>query len=158
MKLIKKRSKEDIGYEDEEFYDSDYYGTANQKDSGSGMTFEGDEPTDAADDTKRVMPAPGVSFAGAASAPVALKVVKPKDYDEGPEIADYLTGGSTVLLNIELLDKNAAKRLIDFLLGATHVLGGTMKMVARGTFVFAPKSVGVSDLAGEDNAEPSAEE
>ena len=81
--------------------------------------------------------------------------MKPKSYNEGPAIADYLAGGSTVLLNIENMDKVATKRLIDFLLGAVHVLGGTMNMVTNTTFVFAPKSVGVADLTvEEETAEP----
>ncbi len=151
MNFFKKRTKDELTYDDEAFYDDDYYGTAPKE----GASDWNEEPETA--------PAPGVSFAGGAS-PVALKVVKPKSYDDGPEIADYIAGGSTVLLNIELLDKNATKRLLDFLLGAVHVLGGSMNMVARGTFVFAPRSVGVSDLteevaaASEEAAEPAADE
>ncbi len=134
MNFFKKRTKEEPTYEDD-FYDEDYYGTTPKE----GATDWNDEPE---------APAAGVSFAGGAS-PVALKVIKPKSYDDGPEIADYIAGGSTVLLNIELLDKNSTKRLLDFLLGAVHVLGGSMNMVARGTFVFAPRSVGVSDMTEE---------
>ena len=99
----------------------------------------------------------GVAFGGG-SAAVALKVMKPKSYNEGPEIADYLASGSTVLLNIENMDKVSTKRLIDFLLGATHVLGGTMNMVTNTTFVFAPKSVGVADLTANDEIEEATED
>ncbi len=146
----KKTGREDNAYDDEAFYDDDYYGTAPKE----GASDWNEEPE---------APAAGVSFTGGAS-PVALKVIKPKSYDDGPEIAYYIAGGSTVLLNIELLDKNSTKRLLDFLLGAVHVLGGSMNMVARGTFVFAPRSVGVSDLteqvaaASEEAAEPIADE
>ncbi len=146
----KKTGREDNAYDDEAFYDDEYYGTT--KEGTSDWNEEPEAPA----------PAAGVSFAGAASSPVALKVIKPKSYDDGPEIADYIAGGSTVLLNIELLDKNSTKRLLDFLLGAVHVLGGSMNMVARGTFVFAPRSVGVSDLtegvaaAAEEFDEPDS--
>ncbi len=148
MNFFKKKvGREDNAYDDEAFYDDEYYGTTKE-----GTSDWNDEPEVSA-------PAAGVSFAGGAS-PVALKVVKPKSYDDGPEIADYIASGSTVLLNIELLDKNATKRLLDFLLGAVHVLGGSMNMVARGTFVFAPRSVGVSDLteSSVEEAEEISEE
>lgn len=85
------------------------------------------------------------------SAPVSLKVVKPKGYADGPDIADYLASGSTVVLNIESLDRISAIRLIDFLMGAIHVLGGDMKSVTKTTLVFAPRNVGVQET--EDNAE-----
>lgn len=149
MNFFKKRTKEDQAYDDDAFYDDEYYGQA-QKETAGG--WDGDEPVlDSAAEKANA----GVSFAGGSASPVALKVMKPQGYDDGPEIADYLAGGSTVLLNIEQLDKVAAKRLLDFLLGATHVLGGTMNMVAKGTFVFAPRSVGVSDLTA--SAEPETE-
>lgn len=88
---------------------------------------------------------------GGSAAPVSLKVVKPKNYADGPEIADYLAAGSTVVLNIEGLDKMNAIRLIDFLMGAIHVLGGDMKSVTKTTLVFAPRNVGVQDV--EDSVE-----
>lgn len=93
---------------------------------------------------------------GQGAAPVSLKVVKPKSNAEGPAIADYLASGSTVVLNIESLDRMSAIRLIDFLMGAVHVLGGDMKSVTKTTIVFAPRNVGVQDL--EDTAEEEAEE
>ena len=93
---------------------------------------------------------------GGQSAPVSLKVIKPKSNAEGAAIADYLVAGSTVVLNIESLDRMSAIRLIDFLLGAVHVLGGDMKSVTKTTIVFAPRNVGVQDL--EDTAEEEVEE
>ena len=148
MNFFKKRTKDELVYEDDAFYDDEYYGGSSKENAADWEAETQNEQ------------AAGVAFNGGAASPVALKVIKPKSYDDGPEIADYRAGGSTVLLNIELLDKNATKRLLDFLLGATHVLGGSMNMVARGTFVFAPRSVGVSDMtaeAAEELTEEAAE-
>ena len=100
----------------------------------------------------------GVSF-NASAAPVSLKVVKPKSHADGPAIADHLSAGSTVVLNIESLDKMTAVRLIDFLLGAIHVLGGDMKSVTKTTLVFAPRNVGVTDFENveEEDLEEEAD-
>ena len=91
-------------------------------------------------------------------APVSLKVVKPKSYADAPAIADHLSAGSTVVLNIESLDKMTAVRLIDFLLGAVHVLGGDMKSVTKTTLVFAPRNVGVTDFENVEEEEELEEE
>ncbi len=139
MNFFKKRVKDEYAY-DEDFYDDTYYGDSNKEDEANG---EGDNVAD----TRA-----GVSFNGGSS-PVALKVVKPKSFDEAPTIADYIAEGSTVLLNIDNMDRNATKRMLDFLMGATHVLGGTMNMVTGGTFVFAPRSVGVAEVSAEEEAE-----
>lgn len=96
----------------------------------------------------------GVSF-NAPTAPVSLKVVKPRSHADGPAIADHLAAGSTVVLNIESLDRASSMRLIDYLLGAVHVLGGDMKKVTKTTVVFAPRNVGVSDF---EHVEEQAEE
>ena len=145
MRFIKKRTKDEYAY-DEDFYDESYYGDSNKAE-------EVNEESENAADTRS-----GVSFNGGSSSPVALKVVKPKSFDEAPTIADYIAEGSTVLLNIDNMDRNATKRMLDFLMGATHVLGGTMNMVTGGTFVFAPKSVGVAEVSAEEETEEEVAE
>lgn len=77
---------------------------------------------------------------------VALKIVNPKGYDEAPTIADFLLGGNTVLLNVEGLDRMSAVRLLDYLNGATHMIGGIMTKVGKTTLVVAPKNVDVSSI------------
>lgn len=126
--------------------DDDIYGDTEENDEDTA-TYAAEKKND------------GVAF-NASSAPVSLKVVKPKSYADGPSIADHLSQGSTVVLNIESLDRAGAIRLIDFLMGAIHVLGGDMKSVTKTTLVFAPRNVGVSEFENieEDDAPLSDEE
>lgn len=77
---------------------------------------------------------------------VALKIVNPKGYSSAPEIADFLMNGNTVLLNIEGLSRENAVRLLDYLSGAVHVVGGMMTKVGKTTIVVAPKNVDVSSI------------
>jgi len=100
-----------------------------------------------------IPPADGVSGAGDTSsrgADVSLRVMKPKSYDDGPEIADYVASGCTVVMNIEDLNRENARRLIDFLLGVVHVLGGDLQMASQTTFVVAPCSVSVPESSEDD--------
>ena len=80
------------------------------------------------------------------TASVALKIVNPKGYEEAPSIADFLLNGNTVLLNVEGLDRQNALRLLDYLSGATRMVGGMMTKVGKTTIVVAPKSVDVSSI------------
>ncbi|MGI6167256.1 MAG: cell division protein SepF [Eubacteriales bacterium] len=93
-------------------------------------------------------PAAGVKGSGAA---MSLRVMKPKSYDDGPEIADYVASGCTVVMNIEDLNRENSRRLLDFLLGAVHVLGGDLQMASKTTFVVAPCSVGVEEAESEED-------
>ena len=79
-----------------------------------------------------------------------LKVVKPRNYDDGPAIAGYLMDGYTVVMDIEGLERAAAMRLIDFLLGALEVLDGEFRRVTKTTLVLSPRS---GEVAGEDEEE-----
>ncbi len=79
-------------------------------------------------------------------ASVALKIVNPKGYEEAPAIADFLLNGNTVLLNIDGLARDQAIRLLDYLTGATRMVGGIMTKVGKTTIVVAPKSVDVSSI------------
>ena len=82
----------------------------------------------------------------AAPTTAALKIVNPKGYDEAPAIADFLLNGNTVLLNVEGLESAQAVRLLDYLSGATRMVGGIMTKVGKTTIVVAPKSVDVSSI------------
>ncbi len=90
--------------------------------------------------------AQGASPFASSTASVALKIVNPKGYDEAPAIADFLLNGNTVLLNIEGLERMDALRLLDYLSGATRMVGGMMTKVGKTTIVVAPKSVDVSSI------------
>ena len=80
------------------------------------------------------------------SGAVSLKIINPKEYSEASEIADYLMNGNTVLLNIEGMARENAIRLLDYLAGATHAVGGLMTKVGKTTIVVAPKNVDVSSI------------
>ena len=132
MNFLKKFLKDDEGY-DEKFQD--------------GYVAD-DQTADIIDD---IPPAEGD---GAKAAPgrgseMSLRVMRPKSFDDGPEIADYVAAGCTVVMNIEDLNRENSRRLIDFLLGAVHVLGGDLQMASQNTFVVAPCNVSVPE-SGED--------
>ncbi len=89
---------------------------------------------------------PVAPVAPAAPAAAALKIINPKSYQDASEIAGYLMNGNTVLLNIENMAREQAVRMIDYLSGATYVLGGLMTKVGKTTIVVAPKNVDVSSI------------
>ena len=76
----------------------------------------------------------------------ALKIVNPKGYEEAATIADFLLNGNTVLLNAEGLERAQAVRLLDYLAGATRMIGGVMTKVGKSMIVVAPKNVDVSNV------------
>ena len=75
---------------------------------------------------------------------IELKVVRPESMDEIFTIADYLIDGCTVVLNLELLDREPIKRMLDFLNGVTYTMGGDVKNVAPSTYIITPGGINVN--------------
>lgn len=73
-------------------------------------------------------------------------LVKPDRYDDVTTIADHLNEKKTVVLNLESADRDLARRIVDFLSGATYANHGNMRKVSRGTFLIVPNGV---DMMGE---------
>lgn len=92
------------------------------------------------------------------SSSLELKVVKPKHYDDGPQIANHLLNNRTVVLNLELTNKETARRLIDFLCGVVYSIKGSIKKVAENTYVLTPCNVDVSGDQFRDRSPKKSED
>lgn len=76
---------------------------------------------------------------------VELKVVRPEAFANVTEIADHLLNHCTVVLNLEATNREAAKRIIDFLAGVAYSINGQLKNVANNTYIITPCNVDVAD-------------
>ncbi|MBR4910584.1 MAG: cell division protein SepF [Clostridia bacterium] len=86
---------------------------------------------------------------------VQVVLVKPDRFDDMPSVADHLNAGKTVVLNLEDASSDVARRMVDFLSGATYANGGNMKKVAKNTFLIAAHGVGVAGELTLDNLDES---
>ena len=93
----------------------------------------------------------GASVMGSA---IEMKVVKPDRYEAVADIADLLLSGNTVLLNLEDTNKEATRRIIDFMTGVAYAIRGDLRRIANNTYVVTPNNVRVSD--SEEGAEAIA--
>ena len=87
----------------------------------------------------------------ATTATVQIVLARPTDFSEVKSIGDDLNHQKTVLLNLEQVKADDAKRIMDFLSGVAYANDATIKMTAQKTFVIMPKNVGFSgvDLMSE---------
>lgn len=82
-----------------------------------------------------------------------VRVIKPRSFNESPEIVDALMDGYKVFLDIAGLDRNATMRLIDFSLGALHVLGGELCRVSQTTLILSPRAGEIVNSDAADGAD-----
>ena len=77
---------------------------------------------------------------------IRVVVCEPRIFEDCQLIADNLKNRRPVVINLEEADKELAKRVVDFISGATYALNGSMQKVGNGIFLFVPSNI---DIAGE---------
>lgn len=73
-----------------------------------------------------------------------MVVIEPKGFDECPKLVDNLKAKKPVIINLEKVESDNARKIFDFLSGATYALNGNVQKVANNIFIFAPENVDVS--------------
>ena len=73
-----------------------------------------------------------------------VHIVAPEHFSEAQEIGDVVKQASPVIVNLQLSDRDLARRMIDFCSGLTYALGGSMEKVAEQVFLITPSNVEVT--------------
>jgi FtsZ-interacting cell division protein YlmF len=73
-----------------------------------------------------------------------VMVCEPRSYEDSIALVKHLKDRKTVVLNLHLLDKEQALRIVDFLCGATHALSGSQQKIGDSVFIFTPVNVALS--------------
>ena len=77
------------------------------------------------------------------TAQLKLVVMQPESFEEARDIAIHLKSKKPVVMNLELVERDIQRRIVDFLSGAVYALDGSMQKVSNGIFLIAPYNVGI---------------
>ncbi|MDQ1467418.1 MAG: cell division inhibitor SepF [Actinomycetota bacterium] len=73
-----------------------------------------------------------------------VHVMEPEGFNDAQDVGDRLKAGQPVILNLQGVDRDLQRRLIDFSSGLCYALGGTMEKAAEQVFLLTPSDVEVS--------------
>ncbi len=104
--------------------------------------FADDNPRESGRET-RVLRSVGGNGGGAATMD-QVHLVVPKAFNDAQEIANQFKDLIPVILNLQGVDADLSKRLIDFSSGLTYALDGGMQRIADKVFLLTPRNVEVS--------------
>jgi cell division inhibitor SepF len=71
-------------------------------------------------------------------------LVMPSSFNDAQEVGDKFREGYSVLMNLQGVDPELARRLVDFASGLAYGLAGSMQPVAEKVFLITPPGVQVS--------------
>ncbi len=76
---------------------------------------------------------------------VAQKMIlsEPRSYEEARDVADHLKARKPVIVNLQLLQKEQAKRLVDFLSGTIYAINGNIQKIGKNIFLCVPEHIDV---------------
>ena len=98
------------------------------------------------------------SIVGGSSASNKQEVVlfRPGTFNDTSKAADDLRNRRAVIVNMENVDKDMARRVVDFLSGCVYALDGNVKKIAKSAYLFCPHNM---DIVGDlENLQTEAEE
>ena len=82
---------------------------------------------------------------------VRMVITQPTTFEQSESICDLLKEKKSVIVNLEYVNKDAARRIVDFISGAVHALDGHIQKVSNAIFLVAPVNYEIaSELAREE--------
>ena len=77
-------------------------------------------------------------------APARVVVIQFQNFDDAKDAADHLKSKKPVVANLEKLDNDTTRRVVDFLSGAVYGVAGRIQNVSNRIFLITPHNVEVT--------------
>ena len=82
---------------------------------------------------------------------IRMVISQPTTFDQAEDICDLLKDKQSVIVNLEYVNKDVARRIIDVVSGAVHALDGHIQKVSNSIFLIAPYNYEITnEMAREE--------
>ncbi|MDR0931275.1 MAG: cell division protein SepF [Clostridiales bacterium] len=71
-------------------------------------------------------------------------IINPETFEEARDVADHIKSKKPCIVNLEKVEKEVARRIVDFLSGAVYAIDGNIQRVSHGIFMVAPYNVSIT--------------
>ena len=81
---------------------------------------------------------------------VRMVISQPTTFEQAEEICTYLKNKKSVIVNLEYVNKDVARRIVDVMSGAVHALDGHIQKILNSIFLIAPTYYEISTEMARD--------
>ena len=74
-----------------------------------------------------------------------MVITQPTCYNDVEEVGTYLKNKKSVIINLENVGKEDARRVLDFLSGATFMIEGNIQKVSSLIYLMTPRTVEIQN-------------
>ena len=83
--------------------------------------------------------------------PIRMVISQPTTFEQSDEICSFLKEKKSVIVNLEYVNKDVARRIVDFISGGVYALDGYIQKVSNSIFLVAPSNYEITnEMAREE--------
>ena len=92
-----------------------------------------------------------VSMPQTQSQAIKMVISQPTTFEQSDEICSFLKEKKSVIVNLEYVNKDVARRIVDFISGGVYALDGYIQKVSNSIFLVAPSNYEITnEMAREE--------
>ena len=82
---------------------------------------------------------------------IKMVISQPTTFDQSEEICEFLKDKKSVIVNLEYVNKDVARRIVDFISGGVYALDGHIQKISNSIFLIAPMNYEITnEMAREE--------
>ncbi len=81
---------------------------------------------------------------------VKMVISQPTTFDQSEEICQYLKERKSCIVNLEYVNKDVARRVVDFISGGVYALDGHIQKISNSIFLIAPANYDIANEMGRE--------
>ena len=92
-----------------------------------------------------------VAMPQAQSNAIRMVISQPTTFEQSDEICSFLKEKKSVIVNLEYVNKDVARRIVDFISGGVYALDGYIQKISNSIFLIAPSNYEITnEMAREE--------
>ncbi len=129
--------------EPEEYEDENVYDYADEEDEVEDRKFFGKRNNN----NNKVVSMPQTQVQSQA---IKMVISQPTTFEQSDEICSFLKEKKSVIVNLEYVNKDVARRIVDFISGGVYALDGYIQKVSNSIFLVAPSNYEITNDMGRE--------
>ncbi len=81
---------------------------------------------------------------------IKMVISQPTTFEQSEEICQYLKERKSCIVNLEYVNKDVARRIVDFISGGVYALDAHIQKVSNSIFLIAPTNYEISNETGRE--------
>ena len=129
--------------EPEEYEDENVYDYTDEEDEVEDRKFFGKRNNN----NNKVVSMPQTQVQSQA---IKMVISQPTTFEQSDEICSFLKEKKSVIVNLEYVNKDVARRIVDFISGGVYALDGYIQKVSNSIFLVAPSNYEITNDMGRE--------